>query len=70
MAGEPDSSSGNPLAKSAERGLESPFLYWATLLAPGSGLESELDSESESDPKSTGLEIGLVRFGHALCSSY
>ena len=70
MARESDSSSGNPLAKSAERGWESPFPYWATLLAPGSGLESELNPESESDPKSAGMEIGLVRFGQALCSSF
>ena len=55
MVGESDSSSSNPLAKSAERESQGSFPYKEMLLIPNFGLESE------SDPKSAGPGIGLVR---------
>ena len=55
------------LAKLAEHGLES---LWGLVLEPDSGLESMLDPESYSDPKSSGLGIGLVRSGQTPCSSF
>ena len=69
VAEESNSPLGRPLAKLAERGLESLFLGWVTALDPDSGLESVLNPESWTDPKSSGLVIGPVRFGQTLCSS-